>query len=80
MLHEQVHVVGHHLKGDDLPPAFLCLLPDQFVQSFRDPAAEDRTAVLRAPHDVEPEVVHAPGESANLPGHGHTITIHAPQV
>ena len=80
MLHEEVDVVGHHLKGDDLPAAFVSLLPDQFVQAFRDPAAEDRTTVLRAPHDVESEVIHAAGESANLPGHDHAITIHAPQV
>jgi hypothetical protein len=44
VLDEQVHVVRHHLKGDDLPPALVRLLADELVQAFRDPATEDRTA------------------------------------
>ncbi len=69
-------MVGHHLEGDDLPPALVRLLPNQFVQASRDPAVEDRTAVLRAPHHVEPEVVHAAGGPANRPGRSHTMYLY----
>ncbi|GAA3867950.1 hypothetical protein GCM10022227_26950 [Streptomyces sedi] len=59
---------------------FIGLLPDEFVQAFRDPTAEDRTAVLRAPHHVGHEVVPAAGEPANLPGPGHASITHVSLV
>lgn len=47
MLDEQVHVIRHHLKRADLPPALIGLLLDQLTQADCDLATENRTAVLR---------------------------------
>ncbi|GGN94012.1 hypothetical protein GCM10011579_093100 [Streptomyces albiflavescens] len=80
MLDEQVDVVRHHFERHDLPPPFVDLGPDQLVHTCRDPSAEDRTAVLRAPHHVQPEFVHATGKPANHPGHSHTANMHTAPI
>lgn len=71
LLDEQVHVVRHDLQRDDLPAAFVGFLPDQFVQACRDPSTENWAAVLRAPHHVQSQVVHAAGEPVRLTSHSH---------
>jgi hypothetical protein len=75
VLDEQVHVIRHHLKSDDLPTLLGGLLLDQLPQPGRDPATQHPAAVLRAPHHVQPQVVHAAGVPANLPSHSHLIII-----
>lgn len=77
MLDEQVHVVGHHLQSNDLPAVLVCLGPDQLVEAVPDPPAEDRAAVLGAPHHVQPQAIHTAGKPAKLSHHTHTASIRA---
>ncbi|GAA4518881.1 hypothetical protein GCM10023191_093660 [Actinoallomurus oryzae] len=73
-------VAGHHFQRHDPPPPFLSLGPDQPLQTFYDPAVEDRPAVLRAPHHMQPEVVHPAGEPANPPDNSDTNNIQTSSV
>ena len=67
MLDEQVEAVGHHFQHHDLPSPFIDLDPDQLIQPHRDPAVEERAAVLQAPHHVQPQVVHAAHRAGGPP-------------
>ena len=78
MLDEQVDAVRHDLQGDDLPAVLVSLLPNQLPQPSRDSAAEDRAPVFRAPHHMQPQIVHTSGERAEWPGHGHSMSIPLP--
>ena len=74
-LDEQVHVVGHDLEGDDPPPVLVALLPISSLHCS-DGTRQDGAAVLRAPHHMVPEIVHASRGNLDFPGHGQA-SIHA---
>jgi hypothetical protein len=46
---EQVHVVGHHVLGDDPPSVLLALEADEFVTAGRDRCGQHRAAVSPFP-------------------------------
>src|SRR4051812_458810 len=69
--HEQVHVVGHDLQGDDPPPMLGGLDPDQLLASVLDRPVQNRAAVFRAEHHVIPEVVRAASGNLNFAGHAN---------
>ena len=49
---EQVYAVGHRLQFDDRGVMLGADLADDLFESRVDPAADNRPAVLGAPHDV----------------------------
>lgn len=67
--HEQVHVVRHDFQRDDLPAVLRAFRADQFLAADLDRAGQDRAAILRAPHDVIPEIVDATSGNLNLSAH-----------
>ncbi len=50
-LHEEVDVIGHHLKGVDRHPQFVGLRDEEVLQATRHGIDQDGAAVLRAPHE-----------------------------
>jgi hypothetical protein len=73
-LHEQVHMTRHNLQRHHPPPVLAGLRADQLLTPDSDRAAEDRTAVLRAPHHVIPKVVHPASANPHLPAHAGDYT------
>jgi hypothetical protein len=52
---EQVHVIGHHFLGHDLPAVLSGDLLQQLTAAERYPPAQNPSPVLRAPHQVQPQ-------------------------
>jgi hypothetical protein len=75
---EQTHVLRHHLKRHDLPPALVGLGADQLLKAVLHPAAKDRAAVPRIPRDVVSEAIHRIGRGAHLTS--HTIITTMPHI
>ena len=72
--HEQMHVLGQDLPCH-YPPSVPGGSPvDQLLAAGRDPAAQDRAAVLRAPHHVISEATDATCGNLQLPGHAGDYT------
>ena len=69
-LHEQAHVIGHDLQSHNPPAVRVGFRADQPLTA----ASENRTAILRAPHDVTPEAKHATSENLRFTGHAGDYT------
>ncbi|SNQ50444.1 hypothetical protein FRACA_4620001 [Frankia canadensis] len=77
-LHEQVHMVGLDVQRDDRPVMLGALLPDQRVQPVTNLTHEDSPTVLRAPDDMEAEIIDPTRPSGHLPHHtgDYTSAVH----
>ena len=72
--HEQVHATGHDLQRHKPPAELEGLRADQLLTPAHDPARQHRSAALRAPHDVTPEIAGATWGNLHLPGHAGDYT------
>jgi hypothetical protein len=72
--HEQVYMIGHDLQRHHPPAVLAGIRADQFLAAGGNRAREDRAPVLRAPHDVIPELVHPTSRHLPLPGHAGDYT------
>ena len=75
-LHEQVHVIGHDLQRHNPPAILIGLRADQPLTAV----SENPTAILRAPHDVTPEAIHATSGNLHFTGHAGDYTHHICQA
>ena len=72
--HEQVHAIGHHFLGHDLPATLAGDLLQQLAQPSSHPPAQNPAPILGAPHHMQPQRVH-PSRGATKPALRHTLTV-----
>ena len=73
-IHQQVHLIRHHLQRHHPLAVLTGLGADQFLTPGASTPAQHRAAVLRAPHDVISRAVGATCGNLHVPGHAGDYT------